>query len=107
MTGMLEDRRRPPGLPSMPALTDAECSVIDHYLAVVDLLARINPARSRGHTYTALRAAQSLATEARDLLEALELMWERGEREVHVATLTQALRALDGERRASRVTIPS
>ncbi len=30
----------------------------------------------------------------------------RGEREIHVATLTQALRALDGERRAGRITIP-
>jgi hypothetical protein len=90
----------------MPALTDAECSVVDHYLAVVDLLARINPARGRGHTYPALRAAQSLATEARELLAALELMWSRGERELHVATLTRALRALDGERRAARVTVP-
>ena len=90
----------------MPALTDAECSVIDHYLAVVDLLGRINPARAGGHTYTGLRAAQSLATEARALLEALELMWSRGERELHVPTLTRALRALDGERRAARVTIP-
>jgi hypothetical protein len=103
---MLPDRARTPDRPRMPALTDAECSFIDHYLAVVDLTARINPARSRGHTYTCLRAAQDLATEARELLAALELMWERGEREIHVATLTQALRALDGERRASRVTIP-
>jgi hypothetical protein len=107
VTGMLPDRRRTPDRPPVPALTDAECSVIDHYLAVVDLAARINPARSSGHTYTCLRAAQSLVTEARALLEALELMWERGEREIHVATLTQALRALDGERRAIRVTIPS
>ena len=107
MTGMLPERRRSPDLPPMPALTDAECSVIDHYLAVVDLTARINPARGSGHTYPCLRAAQSLVTEARELLAALELMWERGERQVHVSTLTQALRALDGERRASRVTIPS
>jgi hypothetical protein len=90
----------------MPALTDAECSVIDHYLAVVDLVARINPARGTGRAYPCLRAAQDLATEARALLAALELMWERGEREIHVPTLTQALRALDGERRANRVTIP-
>ena len=106
MTGVLGDRRRTPDRPPMPALTDAECSVIDHYLAVVDLTARINPARSSGHTYTCLRAAQSLASEARDLLAALELMWDRGEREIHVPTLTQALRSLDGERRAARVTIP-
>jgi hypothetical protein len=106
VTGMLGPRRRTPDRPAMPALTDAECSFVDHYLAVVDLTARINPARSNGHAYACLRAAQSLATEARALLAALELMWERGEREIHVPTLTQALRALDGERRAGRVTIP-
>ena len=106
MTGVLGDRRRAPDRPPMPALTDAECSLVDHYLTVVDLVARINPARGSGHAYGCLRAAQSLATEARALLEALELMWERGEREIHVPTLTQALRALDGERRANRVTIP-
>jgi hypothetical protein len=92
--------------PRVPALTDAECSFIDHYLALVDLVARVNPARSNGHTYACLRAAQSLAGEARALLAAVELMWERGEREIHVGTLTQALRALDGERRAGRVTLP-
>lgn len=91
----------------VPALTDAECSFIDHYLAVVDLLARINPARSRGHAYEALRAAQSLTGEARALLAALELMWQRGERMIHVPTLTQALLALDGERRARLVTLPA
>jgi hypothetical protein len=103
---MRPERPRTPDRPRMPALTDAECSVIDHYLAVVDLVARINPARGTGRTYPCLRAAQDLATEARALLEALELMWARGEREIHVPTLTQALRALDGERRAARVAIP-
>jgi hypothetical protein len=92
--------------PRVPALTDAECSFVDHYLAVVDLVARINPARSKGHAYACLRAAQELAGEARALLAAIELMWERGEREIHVRTLTQALRALDGDRRAGRVTLP-
>jgi hypothetical protein len=93
--------------PRLPALTDAECSFIDHYLAVVDLVARINPARSAGHAYACLRAAQGLVSEAGALLDAVELMWERGEREIHVGTLTRALRALDGERRAGRVTLPS
>jgi len=93
-------------IPRVPALTDAECSFIDRYLAVVDLVARINPARSTGHAYACLRAAQALAGEARALLEAVELMWERGEREIHVTTLTQALRALDGDRRTGRVTLP-
>jgi len=90
----------------MPALTDAECSFVDHYLALVDLLARINPARSGGHAYRCLLAAQSLVGEARALLGAVELMWERGEREIHAATLTQALRALDGERRTARIALP-
>jgi hypothetical protein len=90
----------------MPALTDAECSFIDHYLAMVDLLARINPARGGGHAYACLLAAQSLVGEARALLGAVELMWERGEREIHAATLTRALRALDGERRTGRVALP-
>jgi hypothetical protein len=94
------------GAPRVPALTDAECSFVDHYLAVVDLVARINPARGNGHTYASLRAAQSLAGEARALLAAVELMWERGEREIHVGTLTRALRALDGDRRAGRVALP-
>jgi hypothetical protein len=90
----------------MPALTDAEGSFIDHYLAMVDLLARINPARSGGHAYRCLLAAQSLVGEARALLGAVELMWERGEREIHAATLTRALRALDGERRTGRIALP-
>ena len=93
-------------VPRIPALTDAECSFIDHYLALVDLLARINPARSGGHAYACLLAAQSLVGEARALLGAVELMWERGEREIHAATLTRALRALDGERRTGRVALP-
>jgi hypothetical protein len=96
-----------PAAPRLPALTDAECSFIDHYLALVDLLARINPARSTGRAYPSLRAAQSLVDEAEALRRAIELMWERGEREIHVGTLTRALRALDGERRTARVTIPS
>jgi hypothetical protein len=95
-----------PDAPRVPALTDAECSFVDHYLAVVDLVGRINPPRSASHAYGCLRAAQALVGEARALLAAVELMWERGEREIHVGTLTQALRALDGERRASRVTLP-
>ena len=96
-----------PAAPRLPALTDAECSFIDHYLALIDLLARINPARGTGRTYPCLRAAQSLVEEAEALHRAIELMWERGEREVHVSTLTRALRALDGERRTARVTLPS
>ncbi|NUJ99944.1 hypothetical protein [Streptomyces lunaelactis] len=95
----------PPELPPLPALTRAEAEFIDSYLEVVDLLGRINPARST-HTYGALRAAQALVGRAGALKEALTLMHTRGESEVHAATLAGALRVLDGERRARRVTMP-
>ncbi|MFC9461057.1 hypothetical protein ACFRAI_36405 [Streptomyces sp. NPDC056637] len=95
----------PPELPPLPALTRAECDLLDRYLEVVDLLGRINPARSN-HTYGGLRAAQALVGRAAALRDALTLMHQRGESEVHATTLAQALRVLDGERRAQRVTVP-
>lgn len=94
-----------PELPPMPALTCAEGELIDRYLDVVDLLGRINPTRSTD-TYSALRAAQALAVKAVALREALELMHERGEGEVHGETLVRALRVLDGERRTRLPAIP-
>ncbi|MCP9999734.1 hypothetical protein [Streptomyces sudanensis] len=89
----------------MPALTRAEGAYVDAYLDVVDLLGRLNPARVT-HTYGALRAAQALVGQATALRDALTLMHQRGEHEVHARTLARALRALDGERRARRVTVP-
>jgi len=94
-----------PELPPLPALTRAESELVDAYLEVVDLLGKINPSRST-HTYGALRAAQALAGRADALLQALTLMHMRGESELHADTLARALRVLDGERRAGRVTVP-
>lgn len=96
---------RPPEPPHLPALTRAEGAYVDGYLDVVDLLGRLNPACSH-HTYSALRAAQALVGRATALREALNLMHQRGENEVHARTLARALRALDGERRTRRVTLP-
>ncbi|GHJ39137.1 hypothetical protein [Streptomyces sp. TS71-3] len=95
----------PPELPPLPALTRAEGDLIDSYLAVVDLLGRINPARP-GDTYSGLRAAQALVAKAATLRDALVRMHQRGESELHAETLTRALRVLDGERRAARVAVP-
>ncbi|MEU9125874.1 hypothetical protein AB0C96_39725 [Streptomyces sp. NPDC048506] len=95
----------PPEPPPLPALTRAEGQLIDCYLEVVDLLGRINPARS-GHTYSGLRAAQALVGKAAELRDALTLMHNRGENEFHRDTLARALRVLDGERRAGLVTVP-
>ncbi|MCP3820161.1 hypothetical protein NLX86_19275 [Streptomyces sp. A3M-1-3] len=94
-----------PELPPLPALTRAECELIDRYLEVVDLLGRINPARG-GDTYSCLRAAQALVSRAAALRDALTVMHRRGETEVYEETLARALRVLDGERRAGRVTVP-
>ncbi|MGQ4512875.1 hypothetical protein [Streptomyces sp. DW26H14] len=95
----------PPELPPLPALTRAECDVVDGYLAVVDLIARINPGRGTD-TYGALRAAQALPARALELRDALARMQARGESELHASTLARALRVLDGERRAGRVALP-
>lgn len=94
-----------PELPPLPALTRAECRLVDAYLEVLDALGRINPARAE-HTYGGLRAAQALVCNAAALRDALALMHERGESELHGRTLVTALRVLDGERRARRVALP-
>ncbi|MFI6345441.1 hypothetical protein [Streptomyces sp. NPDC050560] len=96
----------PPELPPLPALTRAEGELIDCYLDAVDLLGRINPARA-DHTYGGLRAAQALVSKALELRDALATMHQRGEDELHGATLAQAMRVLDGERRTTRVTLPA
>ncbi|MDT0435571.1 MULTISPECIES: hypothetical protein [Streptomyces] len=96
---------RPPELPPLPALTRAEGELIDRYLDAVDLLGRINPGRD-GSTYAGLRAAQALVARATELRDALATMHGRGESELHAPTLARALRALDGERRTARVTLP-
>ncbi|NEC69166.1 hypothetical protein [Streptomyces sp. SID9727] len=97
---------QPPEFSALPALTGAESAFVDRYLDVLDQVGRINPAH--GHdTYAALRAAQALASHAAELRDALALMHRRGETRIHSTTLTRALRALDGERRAARVTLPS
>ncbi|MCF1593843.1 hypothetical protein [Streptomyces muensis] len=95
----------PPELPPLPALTRAEGELIDRYLDAVDLLGRINPGR-HGDTYSGLRAAQALVSRAVELRDALALMHQRGETELHAPTLARALRVLDGERRTARVTVP-
>ncbi|MDQ0963509.1 hypothetical protein QFZ66_007387 [Streptomyces sp. B4I13] len=94
-----------PELPPLPALTRAEAELIDGYLDVVDMLGRINPAH-HGDTYRGLRAAQALVSKAAALRDALTLMHQRGESELHARTLARALRVLDGERRTARVTLP-
>jgi hypothetical protein len=91
---------------TMPALTSAETAVIHHYVAALEYLGRINPARA-DHTHRALLAAQALASHAADLRDALALMWERGETTIYTDTLARALHALDAETRVARLAVPS
>ena len=78
-----------PELPPLPALTRAEGELIDAYLAIVDLLGRINPARATD-TYSGLRAAQALVGRATELRDALTLMHTRGESEMLATGLEAA-----------------
>ncbi|MCK9899149.1 hypothetical protein CC117_02910 [Parafrankia colletiae] len=93
--------------PGIPALTDAEHDLVDHYLALIDRVAAVCPASGPRPTYSLLLGAQALVSEAVRLRTAAELMFERGEREIHASTLAQALQALDGERRCQRVRLPA
>jgi hypothetical protein len=92
-------------LPPLPALTQAEAELVDCYLDAVEQLGRANPARME-HTYPALRAAQALVVRALALRDALATMHQRGERELHTATLARAMRLLDGERRSAQASVP-
>jgi hypothetical protein len=89
----------------MPALTGAEADVVDRFLAAVDSLGRINPART-GQTLAALAAAQALVSHACALRDALDLMLRRGEQTIYTTTLSRALRVLDAERRIARIAEP-
>jgi len=88
----------------MPALTRAEADVVDSYFAVLEQLARLNPAR-QDETYRALRAAQALVSQATALRDALAVMYERGETEVHSSTLVRALTILDAQTQIDRLKL--
>ncbi|MEU2714547.1 hypothetical protein [Streptomyces sp. NPDC007205] len=94
-----------PESPEIPALTEAESRVVDAYLAVLKRLSELNPAQTTG-TYTALRAAQALVGETRALRDALSLMFERRQKEIHVRTMAKALESLDAHRFLSRLEPP-
>ncbi|MFD0029665.1 hypothetical protein ACWGDS_02850 [Streptomyces sp. NPDC055059] len=55
---------------------------------------------------SALRAAQALVSEARELRDALSLMFERHEKEIHARTMAKALECLEGDRLLHRLGPP-
>ncbi|GGS45476.1 hypothetical protein GCM10010156_00060 [Planobispora rosea] len=89
----------------LPALTRAEQDFLHHYLRILELLGRINPA-SAERTYGSVNAAQALVSEAAKLREALTLMYDRAETEIHREPLVRALRMLGAEDRLRRLCLP-
>jgi hypothetical protein len=90
--------------PGEPALTEAEYDLLDRYVAVLRLVGRINPGRTRSSTRACMNAAALLAIESAHLRDAFALMLERGEEEIHAGTLARVLRGMEAERIAERVS---
>ncbi|GAA3442414.1 hypothetical protein [Planomonospora venezuelensis] len=88
----------------LPALTRAEQDFLHHYLKVLELLGRINPA-SAEYTYAGVNAAQALVTEAAGLRDALTSMYDRAEKEIHREPLVRTLRILGAEERIRRLSL--
>ncbi|MFF2501820.1 hypothetical protein ACFVTY_00275 [Streptomyces sp. NPDC058067] len=75
-------------------------------MAVLKRLTSINPTQTTG-TYTTLRAAQALVSDARALRDGLSLMFERQEKEIHIRTMAKALQCLESDRILLRLGPPA
>lgn len=90
----------------LPALTAAEADLIEHYVRTLELLARVNPARTASTVHGCLVAAQALVSEARALHAALAMMQSRGQDEVCTYVLSRTLRCLEADRHLARLALP-
>ena len=91
--------------PRPRALTEAERDYVAAYIALLDLVGRLNPANSH-HVYQLVAASQALGSTARTLRDAAERMWQREQREVFSRDLVEVLRSLGAERRIERIRLP-
>ena len=91
----------------LPALTHAEAELVDRYVRILELLARLNPARTASNTRGCLHAAAALLSEARGLHASLATMQKRGEDELFNDVLSTALQHLDADRQVARLTTSS
>lgn len=89
----------------LPGLTEAEHALVTSYRRVLELLARLDPARPGVTLYGASRAAADLEAEVRVLRAALAAMPERGQDELFPETLATVLRALDTDRLVRRLLL--
>src|SRR5437763_15596110 len=91
----------------LPGLTRAEQDFVHHYLRMIDLLARINPAHETARMPTTLYVStvQALVAAANELSGAVTPMRERGEADVFAPTLAAAVLRLGAERRTRRLLL--
>ncbi len=89
----------------LPGLTEAEAEVLERYARVLELLARINPARTGSAVAGCVQSAAALAAEAKALHRAFETMQMRGQSELFGSVLTPVLHHLEVERHLARLGI--
>ncbi len=88
-----------------PGLTAAEADLLEHYVRILELLARLNPARTASTVHGCLVGAQALVSEAKALHAALASMQSRGQDEVFNQVLSRALRHLQADRHLARLDL--
>jgi hypothetical protein len=87
---------------TIPGLTAAEADLLEHYVRILELLGRLNPARTASTVHGCL-VGQALVSEARALHAALASMQSRGQDEVFHHVLSRALRHLQADRHLARL----
>lgn len=78
--------------------------MFDRYTRSLELLARLNPARTASNARGCLHAAAALVGEARGLHAALSALQERGEEELFNRVLAVNLQHLQVDRHAAPLT---
>lgn len=89
----------------IPYLTAAEADLVEHYVRMLQLLARVNPAATASTVQGCRLAAQALISEAKALHEAFTLMQSRGQDEVCNHVLGRSLRHLEANKHLARLQL--
>ncbi|MEX5270697.1 hypothetical protein [Kocuria sabuli] len=90
----------------LPGLTAAEADLLEHYARILELLARMNPARPASTVHGCPNTSQALISEARALHAALATMQARGQDQFFHRVHTQVLRHLGIEAHLRRLELP-
>ena len=90
----------------LPGLTAAEADLLEHYARILELLARVNPARTASTVHGCLNASQALISESKALHAALTTMQTRGQDEFFSQVHAQVLRHLGIDAHLRRLELP-